>query len=221
MFAISGLLWSDWAMTRNRMWLSIAFLACVGSAGLSLAWSYQQPENPHDPFQVHPVASPQPPKLPKIDEKASPFECCTFRQWTVNRPSVLYNTWRAGRKRIAGLAKGQKVEGLDGVHVTFSPDRVRVIRDVPEAGMKAGDEALRYMYHGEAFAQFWSKGQYYDSLGLSIRGDGSQSGDCFGECDSELILRGKKEWWVQVRTDTGASGWVLADGNFDGMDACG
>jgi hypothetical protein len=53
-------------------------------------------------------------------------------------------------------------------------------------------------------------------------GDGSgATGNCFGECDSELIQRGKKEWWVQVKTDAGVTGWVLADGNFDGMDACG
>ncbi len=161
-----------------------------------------------------PLRSAKPPALPRIERHACPFECCTFREWTVTEASDLYDNWQQSRKKIGKLPQGAKVQGLDGIYITFFPDRVRATRDYPEEGIKAGDEFLRYMYVGEGSAQFWFNGKF-DTLSMAVSGS-----ECYKGCAAELLAAGKKEWWVQVKTSDGKLGWVLAHGNFDGMDAC-
>lgn len=154
---------------------------------------------------------PQSPPLPKVDYKACPLECCTFRAWKVTRKSRVFSSWRESRRRPTGwLQPGAKVAGLTGVHLTFRPDKLRMLRNIPELKLRKGDGVLRLMYQGEGYAQYWSNGNYFPSL-LFI-----------GDDTIETIQEGRREWWVQVRMPDGNKGWVLVqDDNFDGMDSCG
>jgi hypothetical protein len=158
------------------------------------------------------------PALPVVDINACPFEGCRFGKWTVIRTSALYTTWKANRRAIGTLEKGQVVTGMTGVHVTRRPDVIYVFRAIPELGLKAGDVVLRYMYLGEGYANIWANGRYIKSADLTFVTEKSGFG-CLRDCQAAVEENGEKEWWVEVKTSSGEVGWTKADYNFDGVDA--
>lgn len=162
-----------------------------------------------DDGESAPVRMPSPPSTPKLDFHACPFECCTFRDWKVTHKTPLFTTWRNSRRQIAWLQSGQNVTGLTGVHITLRPDKLQVLRAIPELNLVPGDIVLQYMYLGEGYAQFWFNGKYYPSEQL------------VGDDTMKILQEGRREWWVQIRTKIGQRGWALVKDNFDGMDACG
>jgi hypothetical protein len=165
-------------------------------------------------------SSADPPALPVIDENACPFEGCTFGEWTVTRETILYDSWKASRSQIGKLAKDQKVTGLTGVHITNKPDTIRLTADYPALSLKRGDTIFRYMYRGEGFADIWANGKWIKEADCSFITEKEDSG-CSKNCAAEVVDNGDKEWWVQVRTKSGQTGWAKADDNFNGMDALG
>jgi len=163
-------------------------------------------------------AEAKPPMLPVVDTSACPFEGCRFGKWTVIRKSVMYTTWKADRRAIGVLAKGQVVTGVTGVHITRKPDVIHVFEAIPQLGLKPGDVVLRYMYLGEGFANIWANGRYVKSADTTFVTEETGTG-CLRGCQAAVEEEGEKEWWVEVRTWSGKVGWTKADYNFDGVDA--
>jgi hypothetical protein len=160
------------------------------------------------------------PRLPVIDYKACPFEGCTFGKWLVVRDTTIFSSWKGERKPAAKIKKGDVVTGLTGVHITYEPDHVKVFKPIPELHLQPGDVILRYMYHGEGYADIWVKGQWkkdYDCTFITEK-DGS---GCLADCVAKVVSGGKKDWWVQLKTANGSTGWTKADGQFNCMDAFG
>lgn len=89
-------------------------------------------------------SAPQTPSLPVIDYDACPFEGCTFGKWIVNRNSMVFSSWKADRKPVFTLKKGEVVTGLTGVHITYEPDRIQVLKLIPELRLEPGDIIFRY-----------------------------------------------------------------------------
>jgi hypothetical protein len=161
------------------------------------------------------------PSLPVIDLNACPFEGCSFRKWIVLSETQMYSTWKnEGRKNVVTLAKGQIVTGLTGVHLTFEPDRIRVLKAMPELRVQPGDIILRYMYQGEGFADIWVNGEWKKSYDCSFVTEEDDSG-CLRNCSARVISEGRKEWWVRIQTAGGITGWSLAGDQFDCMDSLG
>ena len=160
------------------------------------------------------------PPLPVIDDKACPFEGCTFGKWLVVRDTTIFSTWKDERRPLTTLRKGDVVTALTGVHITYEPDRVKVFQPIPELHLQPGDVILRYMYHGEGFADIWVKGQWkkqYDCTFITEK-DGS---GCLRDCVAKVVTEGKKDWWVQLKIARGAIGWTKSDGQFNCMDSLG
>jgi hypothetical protein len=160
------------------------------------------------------------PSLPVIDYKACPFEGCTFRKWIVTKDLALYSTWKKGRKPVTTVKSGQVVAGLTGVHITYEPDRVQVLRPLPELQLQAGDIILRYMYRGEGFADIWVKGQWRREFDCTFITEKDGEG-CLRDCAAKVIGEGHKDWWVRVKTPEGSIGWAKAEDQFDCMDSLG
>ena len=143
-----------------------------------------------------------------------------FGKWLVVRESAIFSTWKDDRKFVATLKKGDVVAGLTGVHITYEPDRVEVLQPIPELHLRPGDVILRYMYHGEGYADIWVKGQWkkdYDCTFITEK-DGS---GCLRDCIAKVTSEGKKDWWVRLKTAQGSIGWAKVDGQFSCMDAFG
>jgi len=160
------------------------------------------------------------PVLPVIDYNACPFEGCTFGKWIVTRESTIFSTWKDGRKPVATLQKGQVVIGLTGVHITYEPDRVLVLKPITELQLQPGDVIFRYMYHGEGFADIWVKGQWKKEYDCSFITEKDNSG-CLRDCSAKVISEGRKDWWVRLKTPQGSIGWAKAEDQFDCMDSLG
>ena len=160
------------------------------------------------------------PALPVIDLDACPFEGCTFGKWKVKKDSTMFSSWRDERTEIARLKAGDDVTGVTGVHITRKPDRILVKQALPELGLTPGDIVLRYMYLGEGFANLWFNGAWHKQQDATFitEKDGES---CLKDCSAMVTEEGVKQWWVQVKTADGKTGWVLVEDNFDGMDSLG
>jgi hypothetical protein len=139
-----------------------------------------------------------------VSKDVCPFECCTYREW-VARTEVQLHDQPQGR--IAGhISKGARVKGITGVVIT-NPLPFRVTSQ--EEGIPAG--ATVYLLHpvGEGYWRVWYRGKV-----VSI------------EIDYPRHPQPKYDWWAQVKTASGQTGWVhMADPEeglvFDNVDACG
>lgn len=163
------------------------------------------------------LSSDQPPKNYK-DDGACPFECCTYREWTVNKTTVFYEKPSADSKVVFTAAKGESVIAITGFVVTLTPGRVvvkksiRLGQDDQKTTVSPGDTLYLLHYEGEGFFKFWVHGQIY-----------SDAIPFVGEQNEFLEAKSEPEgvWWVKVKNSKGIIGWSRETDHFDGEDACG
>jgi hypothetical protein len=152
------------------------------------------------------------PKLPVIEYDACPGKGRVVPNWKISRNSPVYSSWEDQRTQTGRLKAGEKTTVLAGVNVTREPDRISVTRPFPDIYLKPGDIILRYEYLGEGVANIWAKGVWHKEYDLvrTTEKDG-KTGCLAGDyCNSKVIEEGIKERWVQVKTSSGRTGWVLA-----------
>jgi len=172
--------------------------------------------------QVPPSKPSSAPALPYMDWGACPFEGCAYRQWTVRKPVVLYDTWKEDRRELAHLAKGDKVLGMTGVVITSRPGVVVMSQDIPAENLHRGDKILTYTYGGEGHFLAWFKGRLYPSYDLSRIGPADGSGCGSTPCAGTFVDTGKSVWWSRVKLRSGQTGWVKMEASaFDGVDLLG
>jgi hypothetical protein len=184
--------------------LVLAFASVVSTAG-----------------QLDPSLTPQKapkPALPRIDQNACPFEGCQFGQWTPTEPVPIYSTWKAKRKLLETLSKGETVTAITGIHITFEPSEIRVTAAMPQYRLKPGDTVFGYMKIGEGFFNAWFNGYWVgDFDGSTI--EGPDDSGCRRNCTAKFLKEGRVEWWVQIKTKTGTTGWTKDGDKFEGSDA--
>ena len=60
-------------------------------------------------------------------------------RWKIGRRAQVYSSWQNQRIVIGMLKAGEEVTVLAGVNVTRKPDKVSVVRPVPDLSLKPGD----------------------------------------------------------------------------------
>ena len=159
------------------------------------------------------------PTLPYYDWKACPFEGCTYREWTALGPVAVYDTWKRDRRQLGTLTKGEKVTGITGVVITFRPGVIRMMRDLPEAGLKKDETILTYTYLGEGFSSVWLHDAFHAEYDITFTKWPDGQGCGGAHCAATYVDLGKKDWWAQIRLSSGSTGWVDMDhSEFDGID---
>jgi hypothetical protein len=147
------------------------------------------------------------PKLPIVEEQ--PCLANGRLDWAIKSGSPIYSSWRTQRTQIGRLTARQKVSVLAGINITRRPDRIVVTKAKPDIGLQPGDIILRYEVR-EGHANIWARGVWHKGYDLWTAverdGTGCRANDA---CDSKVIENGITERWVQVKTDTGLTGWVL------------
>jgi hypothetical protein len=154
--------------------------------------------------------------LPFEDKGACPFECCTYREWTVNADTVFYYNPRKEEREAFALKKGETVKGLTGVVITLKPGRAMVKKAVTlglddQIDVKAGDILDTLHYEGEGVFKFWFRGKIYSD---EIPFPGEENDSIKTESAPETI------WWVQVQNAKQQTGWSKETDHFDHMDSC-
>lgn len=160
------------------------------------------------------------PALPKVDENACPFEGCQFGAWTARDGVQLYSTWKPERATVATVTAGEAVTAVTGVYITLEPLEIEVTAPMPNYGLKPGDIVLGYMNVGEGFFNAWFNGNWVDEFDGSGIATSDGSG-CQRNCNAKLAKAGRNEWWVEIKTKGGKTGWTKESDKFDGRDASG
>ena len=170
--------------------------------------------------QLDPSLTPQKlpkPALPKIDENACPFEGCQFGAWTATDNVQLFSTWKEDRKLVSAISKGEVVTAVTGIHITFEPSQIQVTAPIADYNLKPGDVVYGYMYKGEGVFSAWFNGYWVENFD----GSGVADAGCNRGCNAKLLKEGRVEWWVEIKTKDGVTGWTKDTDKFDGKDALG
>jgi hypothetical protein len=148
------------------------------------------------------------PNLPIVEEQ--PCLANGRLDWAIKSGSPIYSSWQTQRTQIGRLTARQKVSVLAGIDITRQPDRIVVTKAKPDIGLQPGDIILRYEVLGEGHANIWTRGVWHKGYDLwtTMETDGTGCG-AKDACDSKVIENGITEQWVQVKTASGLTGWVL------------
>ena len=171
-------------------------------------------QNPHPPTQYH-------------DYGACPFECCTYRRWSVVANTVLYKQ----RSESSGVAfqvrKGEHVIGLTGVVITMKVGKaiVKKARTIGINKLKTrvnpGDVLYLLHYEGEGIYKIWFRGRIYEDEMPTAPGLITKIPIEQREEFIHVVSEPDYVWWVKVKNSHGQIGWSKEDKNFGDMDACG
>lgn len=156
----------------------------------------------------------EPPKI-YIDKGACPFECCTYREWTVERDTPLYSSI-GGKKVIATAKLHQKVTAITGeVHVV--PTKILVKEEHEK--YKPGDIIYLLTYEGEGSYKIWDKGEVISNGEVyELFDNGSPK---LRKYWGKPLSKPQSTWWVRIKVPGGKEGWTKETKNFGNMDACG
>ena len=165
------------------------------------------------------TAEPSPAGVPIPYEAAGacPFECCTYRTWTVERATEVRSARDPGAAIAFRLSAGEKVEALNGVVVVSRAGRGRAPRDATVQGvpLRAGDEVAILHPVGEGFWSVWRVGRTFNAQ----VGD-PQPATSRWQPEVQMVEKPEFTWWVQVRDARGRTGWTNRPENFGGKDRC-
>jgi len=126
----------------------------------------------------------------------------------------IYSSWEEKRVLVGTLKSGEAVTVARGVNLIREPDKVRVLR--PSRAdenplLRPGEVVQGYGFRGDGTYMIWAKGvwtgDYHDEV--ATKGSGCVFADK-SRCEFQIVENGIREWWVQVRTGEGVTGWVLA-----------
>ncbi|MHB8410343.1 MAG: hypothetical protein ACYDDI_00175 [Candidatus Acidiferrales bacterium] len=136
-----------------------------------------------------------------VDVGVCPFECCTYRQWTVVKKTAILDR-PSGKKILETVSKGTVVTGLSG-EVISEPIPVKTDRDIPGTPIKNGDTFYVLHYDGEGYWKVWFDGKiaYVHESVIDVP-------------------HPKADWWVKIKDAHGRIGWALSSDNFAHQDAC-
>src|SRR5581483_5094776 len=128
------------------------------------------------------------PPDPFIDHGACPFECCTYRDWTTNKPVTLVDRPNS-KAAIAVLPAKTTVHGVTG-DVYSRPIRMVARRAFPDSPIRKGDVFYALHSSGEGFWAVWYRGKVY-------------AVDMTGADDRRKLSRASPSWWAKVLTSDG------------------
>lgn len=150
------------------------------------------------------------PPIPFVDKGACPFECCTYREWTVDKATAVSSAMRDSSPIAFRLKKGERVRGVTGVVTTSQSGEVRVLKRTKIGRLMAvpGDTLYLLTYIGEGFHKVWFKGKITEE-------------ETYDRTKFRDIRQPKSVWWVKIKNSRGQTGWSREPDNFGNKDQCG
>ena len=150
------------------------------------------------------------PPMPYRDVGACPFECCHYGPWTAGKPATARKTEDSKSPVAFQIKVGEKVTAVTGVVITRKPGTVRMQKAFKTDKFTLPAGALVYTLHygGEGSTLIWFEGKV-------------SWAELTADNPWDVLSIPDTEWWVEVRTHSGAIGWILQPQDFEGMDSCG
>jgi len=171
--------------------------------------------------RVHPSA----PTVPHDAHGVCPFECCAYREWTVDADTDVRRDRKDGAAVAFRLHKGDRVIGVTGVVVTTQLGRAVVrepVTTVPDhVRLKPGDTVYVLHYLGEAVWRAWVRGRFFEADFAPTDHPCTGPRQPSSICVLQIVKDPAAQWWVKVRTGDGKEGWTRHTENFGHIDSCG
>ena len=162
------------------------------------------------------------PALPYESPGACPFECCTYRTWTVQADTDILSDRTTGAPVAFRVRKGETVVGVTGVVVTTSPGRARAWKDTVIGDLEAriavrrGETVHLLHYLGEGYWKTWVRGREIEINEIGCMGDTNTP----QPCGLRILSKPRTTWWVKIRSGE-REGWTRQVDRFGNIDACG
>lgn len=156
------------------------------------------------------------PKLPVVDFDAcgSPNPALYSGEplpFKLEADDRLYSSWQDSRAFVRNLARGTQVTTIGAVNITREPDRGVLTGEVDQSlrPLAQGDEVLGYGLHSDGFISFWGKGVWFTEYEDNVAFKGACGFADKTECHVNITKPGVQEWWMQLKTSDGVTGWIL------------
>jgi hypothetical protein len=164
------------------------------------------------------------PPIPFDDNGACPFQCCTYREWSVDWDTDIRSDRHDEAPLAFHAALNETVQALTGVVTTTKAGRASASRDVRVGAnhllVPKGRPIYLLRNVGGGDWKIWVDGvidqQYIPSQGYCV-GD-KQSSD---ECAITVTDQPEVVWWAKVQNARGQEGWTREVEHFGNIDACG
>lgn len=164
------------------------------------------------------------PPVPFDEPGACPFQCCTYREWSVAWGTDIRTDKRDDAPVAYHVAVNDTVTAVTGVVTTTKPGHATAMRPV-NVGTKhlpvaAGEPIYLLRSVGSGDWKIWVKGQTDEQYvgSPAYCASGKQTSD---ECALSVVDQPETVWWVQVRDALGREGWTREVDHFSNIDACG
>ncbi|MBS1852839.1 MAG: hypothetical protein JST79_18190 [Acidobacteria bacterium] len=156
------------------------------------------------------------PRLPAID-----FDACGSPNpsiysgeplpFKLQADDRLYSSWQDSRALVRSLKRGTQVTRIGAVNITQEPDRGVITGEVDQSlgPLAQGDEVLGYGLHSDGLISFWGKGIWFTEYYENIAFKGACGFADKTACRVNIIKHGVQEWWIQLKTSDGVTGWIL------------
>jgi hypothetical protein len=164
------------------------------------------------------------PPIPFDEDGACPFQCCTYRDWTVDWATDIHADARDDSPVAFHVALNDTVTALTGVVSTTKVGRATTSRQVTvgtkRLAVAAGQPIYLLRNVGGGDWKIWVNGvtdeQYIPSQGYCTAD--KQASD---ECALTVVEQPEIVWWAKVRDALGRDGWTREVDHFGNIDACG
>ena len=162
------------------------------------------------------------PALPHESSGACPFECCTYRTWTVDKDTDILVDRIEGAAVAFSVRKGETVLGVTGVVVTMTAGRARVRKETVigdgsvQIRVRPGDGVYLLHYLGEGYWKAWVRGREIEINEIRCMGEENVP----QPCGLRILSKPRTAWWVKIRRGD-REGWTREVDHFGNIDACG
>jgi len=163
------------------------------------------------------------PPLPFDEEGACPFQCCTYREWSVEYPTDIHADRRDDSPVAFHVNAGDTVNATTGVVTTTKAGHASASRDVRVGAnhvpVPAGQPIYLIRNVGGGDWKTWVSG-VIDRQYIPGQGYCTADKQATDECAIKVLDQPVNVWWVKVQNARGDIGWTREVDHFGNIDAC-
>ena len=164
------------------------------------------------------------PAIPFDEPGACPFQCCTYREWSVDWDTDIRTDKRDDAPIAFHVAIRDTVTAVTGVVSTTKPGTASATRPVTigsnRLAVASGQPIYLLRNIGGGDWKIWVNGQT-DKQYIPSQGYCSGANSNSDECALSVVEQPEVVWWVKVRDSLGREGWTREVDHFGNIDACG
>ena len=164
------------------------------------------------------------PTIPFDEPGACPFQCCTYREWSVVWGTDVRIDRRDDAPVAFHVAVNDTVTAVTGVVTTTKAGRATSSRQVSVGANRvpvaAGQPIYLLRSIGSGDWKIWMNGQTDEQYigSPAYCASGKQGSD---ECALTVLEQPETVWWVNMRDALGREGWTREVDHFSNIDSCG